>query len=93
MSNNAKAIVLKVFKTISAALNEFHLAMEALRNAVVFGESPHGSQRFFPRREGVCQGHERSEGAFFEFFNEGEEFRDELVTLSFGLVFDGHEIA
>ena len=50
LSNNAKAVVGEVFKAVSSALNEFHFAMEAFGNAVVFGKAPHGCQGFSPAR-------------------------------------------
>ena len=50
LSNNAKAVVGEVFKAVSSALNEFHFAMEAFSNAVVFGKAPHGRQGFSPAR-------------------------------------------
>ena len=50
LSNNAKAVVGEVFKAVGSALNEFHFAMEAFSNAVVFGKAPHGRQGFSPAR-------------------------------------------
>jgi len=41
-SDHSQAVVLKVSKAVSSPLNELHLPMEAFRNAIVFGEAPHG---------------------------------------------------
>ena len=56
LSDNAKAVVGEVFKAVSTALDEFEFAMEALGDAIVFGEAPHGRQRFSPGRQGLSEG-------------------------------------
>jgi hypothetical protein len=41
-SDYSQAVVLKVSKSIGAPLDELHFPVEAFRNAIVFGEPPHG---------------------------------------------------
>ena len=48
----AQAVVLKVSKTIGRPLDELHLSMEAFRDAIVFGEPPHG-RNFGSRMDGA----------------------------------------
>ena len=54
MSNDSEAVIFKVSEAVSAALDEFHLSVEAFGNAVVFGEAPHTGDGFGPGFEGVC---------------------------------------
>ena len=44
LSDHAKAVVGEVFKAVGTALDEFHFAMEAFGNGIVFGKAPHGRQ-------------------------------------------------
>ena len=50
--NDAEAIVLEVSKAIGASLDELHLAVEALGDAIGFGKPPHGGDLGQPRAEG-----------------------------------------
>jgi len=56
LSDNAKAVVGEVFKAVGTALYEFHFAVEALSDGVVFGKAPHGRQGFSPGRQGMSEG-------------------------------------
>lgn len=44
LSDDAKAVVVKVSEAVSAALDEFHFPMEALCDGVGSGEAPHNHQ-------------------------------------------------
>ncbi len=41
-SDYSEAVVLKVSQAVSAPLSEIHLSIDALGDAVVIGEAPHG---------------------------------------------------
>jgi len=57
LSDNAKSIIVKVSKAVSAALDEFHFSVEAFGDAIVFSKAPHGGNRFDPGFEGLGEGH------------------------------------
>ena len=65
---------MEVSKAVSAALDEFHFAMEALGDAVVFCEAPHAGDLLAPGGEGLSQGDQGREAGGFEFVDGGEEF-------------------
>ena len=46
--------------------------MEALGDAVVFGESPHAGDGFHPVSQGVCEGDERVEATVGELVDDTE---------------------
>jgi len=48
LGDHAQPVVGKVSEAIGAALDEFHLSMEAFGNAVVAGEAPHAHDLFGP---------------------------------------------
>ena len=91
LSNNAKAVVGEVFKAVGAALDEFHLAVEAFSDAIVFGEAPHGRQGFSPGREGMSEGEERGEGTGFELIDKVEQFGDQRAAGTFCLMLEVEE--
>ena len=93
MSDNAKAVVGEVFKAVGAALDEFEFAMEALGDAIVFGEAPHGGERFSAGRQGLSEGKERGEGTGFELIDKIEEFLSERTAGAFCLMFEVEESA
>jgi hypothetical protein len=93
LSDNAKAVVGEVFKAISSALDEFHFAMEAFGDAIVFGKAPHGRQRFSPAREGLRQSQERGEATGCELINGSEEFLRQRPAGPLGLVLNIEESA
>jgi hypothetical protein len=47
-------------------LDEFHLSVEALGDAVVFGEGPHAGGRFGPGFEGISEGDKGLKATSFE---------------------------
>lgn len=53
MSDDSKAVILEISEAVSAALDEFHFAVEALGDAVVFGKSPHAGDGLRPSIEGI----------------------------------------
>jgi hypothetical protein len=57
LSDNAKSIIVKVSKAVSAALDEFHFSVEAFGDAIVFSKAPHGRNRFDTGFEGLGEGH------------------------------------
>jgi hypothetical protein len=61
LSDDAEAVILEVSKAVSAALDEFHFAVEAFGDAVVFGEAPHASDLLPPGGEGMGQSDQRRE--------------------------------
>ena len=93
MSDKAKAVVGEVFKAVGAGLDEFEFAMEALGDAIVFGEAPHGGERFSPGRQGLSEGKERGEGAGFKLIDTIEEFLRERAAGAFCLMFEVEESA
>jgi hypothetical protein len=67
-------VVLEVSEAPGAVLDEFYLSVEALGDAVVFGEAPHGDEGLFQVVEGFPQGH--------EFFFAGLAANDSLAPYS-----------
>ena len=55
MSDDAQAVIVEVSKAVSAALNELHLSVEALGDAVIFCKAPHGDESVSPE-EVVLEG-------------------------------------
>jgi hypothetical protein len=51
---------LKVSEAVIAPLDELHFSMEALGDAVVFGEAPHGGDFTPPTLKRLCEGLHRS---------------------------------
>ena len=93
LSNNAKAIVGEVFKAVGTGLDEFHFAMEAFGDAIVFGKAPHGRQRFSPARERLSQSEHGGEATDFELINESEEFLSQRAAGTLCLVLNIEESA
>jgi len=87
LGDNAEAVVLEVSEAVGAALDELHFSVEALGDAVVFGEAPHGGQGFAPRVEGSGQRDQRLEAAVAQFFDGAEEFCRQRSALGLGAVF------
>jgi len=54
LSDDAQAVVVKVFEAVGTALDEFHFSVEAFGDAVVFGEAPHSGDFILP--VGQCFG-------------------------------------
>ena len=73
MSDDAEAVILEVSKAVSAALDEFHFAVEALGDAIVFGEAPHTGDGLSPRAEGIGQGDQGIETALGALLDKVEE--------------------
>jgi len=67
LSDDTQAVVVEVSEAVGTALDEFHLSLEALGDAVVFGKAPHGDQGLLPSVEGRGQAHEGF-GPFFPFW-------------------------
>ena len=61
-------------------MNQLHLTMEALGDAIVFGESPHTHNLLSPFVKGFAQGPEWFEGALFELLNHVEQHRDKRLA-------------
>ena len=93
MGDDSEAVVFEVFKAVGSSLDELHLAMEALGDAVVFAEAPHAGDGLHPVREGLGQGLQRLEGTVFEFVDMPQKFLDEARTLFLGFVLLVHELA
>ena len=74
LSDDAEAVILEVPKAVSAALDELHLAMEALGDAVVLGEAPHAGDLLAPGGEGLSQSNQGREAGGFEIPDGLEEF-------------------
>ena len=54
LCDDSQAVVFEVLEAVGAALDEFHLSMEALSDAVAFAETPLAGDRFVPARERFC---------------------------------------
>ena len=80
MSDDAQAAIVEVSKAISAALNELHLSVEALGDAVIFCKAPHGDESVSPRVERFGQAGEGLERAEPEFINQGNGVADNSYT-------------
>ena len=87
LSDDAQAVVVKVFEAVGAALDEFHFSMEALCDAVVFGEAPHSSDFVLPVGEGFGECGKRGEATGGELSSELDESRSESSALSGVLMF------
>ena len=66
--------------------------MEALGDAVAFGEAPRADDSFVPVGEGFCQSDDGVEAARFEGVDQLEQLRDQLFCLARGDVFRSHEV-
>jgi len=53
LSDDSEAVVKEVSEAVSAALDEFHLSVEAFGDTVGFGKAPHSSNRLSPVLESV----------------------------------------
>ena len=53
MSDDSEAVIVEVSEAVSTALDELHFSVEALGDAVGFGEAPHSSDRFSPGLKGI----------------------------------------
>ena len=87
MSDDTQAVVVKVFEAESAALDEFHFSMEALGDAVVFGEAPHSSDFILPVGQGFGKREQRGEAAGSKLGGELYELRSKPSALLGVLVF------
>ncbi len=87
LSDDAESVVLEVSKAVGATLDELHFSVEALCDAVVFGEAPHGGDGLDPVVEGLGEGDERWEGAGREVIDEGDERLGQTAAVAFGLPF------
>ncbi len=50
LGDDAEAILLEISEAVSASLDELHLSVKALGDAVGFGKSPHGGDLGNPER-------------------------------------------
>jgi len=92
LSDDAQAVIVEVSKAVSAALNELHLSVEALGDAVIFCKAPHGDESVSPRVERFGQADEGFERAEPEFINQGNEVADMAATGPGGLVFEAEQL-
>jgi len=92
LRDDSQAVVFEVLEAVSTALDELHLSMEALGDAVGFGEAPHADDGFVPVGERLGEGDEGGKAAGFEGFNEVEQLRDQLAGLAGVDVFGSHEL-
>jgi hypothetical protein len=92
VSDDAQAVVVEISESVGAALDEFHFAVEALGDGVVFGKTPHGDQGRLPVLKSFTQAHEGGKGALDEFIDQAQEAGDELATGSCGLVFEPKQV-
>ena len=65
--------------------------MEALSDAIVFGEAPHGGERFSPGRQGLSESKERGEGTGFELIDKIEQFGGQRAAGTFCLMLEVEE--
>jgi len=69
---------LKVSEAVSAPLDELHFSMEALGDAVVFGEAPQGGDFTSPTLKRLCEGLHRSMRLRSVLFDVRKQFEDEV---------------
>jgi hypothetical protein len=93
LSDDAQAVVVEVSEAVSTALDEFHFAVEAFGDAIVFGEAPHAGDFLLPAFEGIGQGDDWSEAALGELLNDLDEARSEGSALVRFLVAHSHQRA
>jgi hypothetical protein len=86
-SDDSETVVLKVSEAVSAPLNELHLSMEALGEAVVFGEAPRGGDLTPPILECLCEDLHRSMPPRPVLFDVRKQFEDQVFGPCFCLVF------
>lgn len=48
LRDDPQAVIVEVFEAVSSSLNELHLSVEALGDAVVFAEASHAGDGFVP---------------------------------------------
>ena len=61
---------MEVFEAVSPTLNELHLSVEALGDAVIFGKAPHGHKSLSPGVKRFGQADEGLERTEPEFINQ-----------------------
>lgn len=91
LSDDAQAVVIEVSKAVGAALDEFHFAVEAFGDAVVFGEAPHAGDGLLPVTQGIGEGDQRAKAAVGELVDDFDESRGEFAALAFFLVAFAHQ--
>jgi hypothetical protein len=69
------------------AINEFHFVVEALGDAVVASEAPHGDDLVGPSRKSAAQMHELRRAGFTQLVDGAQEARDQDLTLPAGAMF------
>jgi len=88
LSDDTEAVVFEVSKAVSAALDELHLSMEALGNAIVLGEAPHASDGLGPGAQRGSQSDERLEATGGEPVDEAQQLTGEGSAGAPGLVLE-----
>ena len=82
-----QSVVLEISEAVDLSLQGFHFGVEPLRDAVVFGKSPHGGDFLSPGIERVAERHERSEPGVLQFRNRpqkaGRQFATPLLCVVF----------
>ena len=89
LSDDSEAVVVKVSEAVGTALYQLHFSMEALSDAIVFGEAPHTGDLLLPGVQGPGQGGERSEAAVGQLLDECEEALDDRAALLSVAMLDG----
>lgn len=82
---------MEVSEPVGAALDEFHFAVEAFGDAVVFGEAPHPHDFLLPLLQSGCEGQHGGDLEVFEVCNQFQKAGNEPFTPAFGLVLEGEE--
>lgn len=88
LSDDPEPVVVKISEAVGTTLDEFHLSVEALSDAVVLGKAPHAGDLFLPVREGPGQGGERSEAAAGQLSYKAEELANDRPALPGSAAFD-----
>ena len=91
LSDDPKSVVVEVSKAVGAALDELHFPVEALGDAVVFGEAPHAADLLSPTRQRLGQGDHGSQATILEFLDQTKKPRHQRPTLTLALSLLTHE--
>ena len=91
LGDDAQAVVFEVPEAIRAALDQFHLPVEAFGDAVVAGGAPHAGDRLDPVGQGGRQRLQRPGLVGSQRFDPQEQLPGVLPAFRFGLVSVVHE--
>ena len=93
LGDDTQAVVFEVSKAVGTALDEFHLSVEALGDAVVLCKAPHAGDGLLPVEQGFGESLQRFQVRVSELMDMAVKDPGVDPALFPGLVFSVHESA